>query len=170
MIMRTIAFALALAAGIIASQIPEFAQQYRQRLGGAIDELARIVRNFDTDSARSGYDRTSALALMARNEEQLVRDQSLRMAETIVRHARLLEQQQAFATGGPFVRLAAFAGDYDPPLVENTFRDFEPAIPTTAEGLIFGAAGFALVYLLLRGIGFLFRTRRRRQLARDGVG
>jgi hypothetical protein len=168
--MRTIALVLALAAGIVASQIPEFAQQYRQRLGGAIDELARIIRNFDTDSARSGYDRTSALAVMARNEEQLVRDQSLRMAETIVRHARLLEQQQAFATGGPFVRLAAFAEDYDPPLVESTFRDYEPAIPTTGEGIVIGAAGFAVVYLLIRGIGFLFRSRRRNHLARDAVG
>lgn len=168
--MRTIAFVLAIAAGIVASQIPEFAQQYRQRLGGAIDELNRIIVNFDTDSARSGYDRTSALALMARNEEQLVRDQSLRMAETIVRQARLVAQQEAFDTGGAFVRLAAFAQDYDRPLVDSTFRDFEPAIPTTGEGIVIGAAGFALVYILLRALGFIFRPRRRQHLVRDGVG
>jgi hypothetical protein len=36
-------------------QAPEFAQQYAQRLGGAIDELDRIVRHFDEDSRRSGW-------------------------------------------------------------------------------------------------------------------
>lgn len=163
MIFRTIAFVLAIAAGIIVSQIPELAQQYRQRLGGAIDELQRIIINFDADSARSGYDRADALAVMARNDEQLVRDQALRMAETIVRHARLVSQQQAFAQGGPFVRLVAFAEDYDPLVVQSTFRDFEPAVPATIEGVLFGLGGFVLVYVLLRAVAFILsRSRRRR--------
>lgn len=162
MIFRTIAFVLAIAGGLVASQIPELAQQYRQRLGGAIDELQRIIDNFDADSAKSGYDRTGALAVMARNEEPLVRDQSLRMAETIVRHARLVSQREAFATSGPFVRLAAFAEDYDPPLVQSTLRDFEPAVPATIEGVLFGIGGFAIVYVVLRALGWLFRPRRRR--------
>jgi len=33
------------------SQIPEFAQQYRQRLGGAIDELNRMIAQFDSEAA-----------------------------------------------------------------------------------------------------------------------
>ena len=43
MILRRLAFAVSLLLGALASQLPEFAQQYRQRLGGAIDELQRIV-------------------------------------------------------------------------------------------------------------------------------
>jgi len=43
MIFNRIAFALALFAAVLGSQFPEFAQQYRQRLGGALDELDRIV-------------------------------------------------------------------------------------------------------------------------------
>ena len=34
--------------GFLASQGPEFSQQYRQRLGGAIDELNRVVARFDS--------------------------------------------------------------------------------------------------------------------------
>jgi hypothetical protein len=48
---------------ILLGQVPEFAQQYAQRLGGAIDELDRTVRHFDEDPRRSGYDRSGALAL-----------------------------------------------------------------------------------------------------------
>ena len=54
MLARPIALAVALVLGFLLSQAPEFAQQYRQRLGGAVDELARIITQFDEDSARSG--------------------------------------------------------------------------------------------------------------------
>jgi hypothetical protein len=161
--MRIIAFLLAFAAAIGASQAPEFAQQYRQRLGGAIDELNRVIANFNADAARSGIDQTQALAQMATNSDRLVRDQSVSMAETILRHARLEEQQQAFEEGGAFVRVAALLHDYDAPLMQSTARQFEPAMPTTAEGVVFAVGGFVVIYAVLRLIGFLFRPRRRRR-------
>lgn len=160
--MRIIAFLLAFSAAIAASQGPELAQQYRQRLGGAVDELRRVIDNFNTDAARSGYDQAQALAVMAGNNDQLVRDQSLRMAETIVRYARLSKQQQAFQDGGSFVRLKAMAEDYDPPLMQATLRQFEPAMPTTPEGIAFALIGFIIIYAVLRLLGLLLWPRRRR--------
>ena len=50
---------------------PEFAQQYAQRLGGAIEELQRIVDHFDDYSRRSGYDRQGALGLSDRERSVL---------------------------------------------------------------------------------------------------
>src|SRR4030095_10126962 len=91
-----VAFVMGLVFGSVLSQAPEFAQPYRQRLGGGVDELARIIQQFDQDSRRSGYDRTAALRLMARNNEQLIRDQANRMEETIARHDRLRAQETAF--------------------------------------------------------------------------
>ena len=43
MFVHRLALAIALLAGLIGSQGPEFAPQYRQRLGGAVEELNRIV-------------------------------------------------------------------------------------------------------------------------------
>ena len=168
MLFRAVVFVLALLAAMTSSQVPEFAQQYRQRLGGAIDELARILTHFDEDAARSGYDRAGALALMARDAEQLVRDQAGRMREDIDRYSRLVEQQQAFSKSGPFGRLVAFFADFDTPLVENTMHDFEPAVPTTLEGVIFAGGGFLLAYLLLHGarLGVVGLRRRHRRRAR----
>ncbi len=39
-----VAFVIGLLLGFALSQTPEFAQQYSQRLGGALDELQRIVQ------------------------------------------------------------------------------------------------------------------------------
>jgi hypothetical protein len=171
MFFRAAVFVVALLAAMTSSQLPEFAQQYRQRLGGAIDELARILVHFDEDARRSGYDRASALAVMARDDEQLVRDQAARMRENIERYGRLVEQQQAFTQSGPFRRLAVFFADFDPPLVEAAMRDYEPAIPTTLEGVLFTGGGFLLAYFFLHGGRFVVRrlraTARRRHRRHD---
>ena len=50
-------------------------KQYRQRTGGAVDELKVVVRDFDEDSGRSGYDRAGALGVMRKNPDRLVREQ-----------------------------------------------------------------------------------------------
>src|SRR5260370_38592423 len=122
-------------------QAPEFAQQYAQRLGGAIDELDRIARHFDEDSLRSGYDRPGALALMGRNQEQLVRDQATRMSETIDRLANLRAQQTAMNQRGPFTRIFAFAVGYDRELASRTWRDFDFALPLSIDAILFTCIG-----------------------------
>jgi hypothetical protein len=52
MFVRRLALAIAVLAGLIGSQGPEFAQQYRQRLGGALEELHRIIAEFDAEAQR----------------------------------------------------------------------------------------------------------------------
>jgi hypothetical protein len=130
-------------------QAPEFAQQYAQRLGGAIDELDRIVRHFDEDSLRSGYDRPGALALMGRNQEQLVRDQATRMSETIDRLANLRAQQSAMNQGGSLTHVVAFATGYDQDIATRTWRDFRFALPISIDAMLFMSAGFIASLLLL---------------------
>jgi hypothetical protein len=159
MILRSFAIAVALVGAVAASQIPEFAQQYRQRLGGAIDELARMLDNFDQDAATSGTDRAGGLAIMAKNSEPLVRAQAVSVAQTIIRYDRLLKQQAAFQASAPFVRLTAF---FDRPLVESTLRDYEPAVPTTSEGVVFAFLGFFIIYGFIAFLTAIFRPRRRR--------
>src|SRR4051794_13419771 len=90
---------LSLLPALLFAQVPELVQQYRQRLGGAADELSVIVRNFDEDARRSGYDRTSALGIMLKNPERLVREQGQRMEGYVRRLDRLNEQQSALANG-----------------------------------------------------------------------
>jgi hypothetical protein len=169
MVGRFIAFVLAVLAGIVTSQGPEFAQQYRQRLGGAVDELTRVIDNFNHDAAASGVDQAGALGLMARNSEPLVRQQAVSMAETILRYQRLSDQQQAFQNTPPFHRIVVFMQEFDRPLVESTLKSFEPAVPATAEGIIFAAGGFIVIYFLLRFLGFVFRPRRHRHHPRHAA-
>lgn len=67
LVLRRIALGFALFCGLIASQLPEFAQQYRQRLGGAIDELTAIVDQFAAEAASQGMDASKAIAQLEAN-------------------------------------------------------------------------------------------------------
>jgi hypothetical protein len=141
--------AISVVFAVLFGQAPEFAQQYTQRLGGAIDELDRIVRHFDEDSRRSGYDHPGALALMGRNQEQLVRDHATRMSDIIDRLANLRVQQSAMNQPGSFTRVAAFASGYDKDLASRTWRDFKFALPISVDAMLFMGAGFIVSLLLL---------------------
>ena len=143
MFVHRLALAIALLAALIGSQGPEFAQQYRQRLGGAADELKRIVANFDAESERENLTPAEGLSRLNQNPDPLARQRGEAMAETIDRANRLERQLQAMTSAGPLMRLLVMAKDLDPQTAESTLHTYEPAAPMTFEALM--AAGLAAV-------------------------
>ncbi len=164
MLQRTLLLATAAFSAVAFSQAPEFAQQYRQRLGGAVDELRRAVADFDHDAATAGMDRERAIMSMVSDDAQLVRLRGASMAASVERFERLKAQQVAFESSGALGRIEAVFAAPDPELVDATWTVFEPAVPTTPAGAVTAGAGFLAVYLLA-GLGRLatvpFRRRRR---------
>ena len=156
-IARTVAFAFGLLGGVAASQGPEFAQQYRQRLGGAVDELRRVVARFDADAQATGQSREAAIDRLRGNPDRLTSLQGDAMRANAERLGRLEGQRQAFADAGPFARLTLLVREGDADLARAAWRDFEPAVPTTTEGFVTAAVGFALAYLLSRLISVTMR-------------
>jgi DUF2937 family protein len=146
--------AICVLVALLFCQAPEFVQQYSQRLGGTVDELELIVRHFDGNSGRSGYDRNGVIALMARNPEQLVRDQSTRMSKTVQRLDNLRSQQVSMGRGTSLTRVTAFATGNDSELASRTWKDFRFALPLSVDGIIFAVAGFLLAAASILGISF----------------
>ncbi|MBJ6126451.1 DUF2937 family protein [Microvirga splendida] len=164
-IVRIIAFGLGLLGGGVASQGPEFAQQYRQRLGGAVDELRQVITRFDTDAQVSGETRESAIARLRSNTDDFVSRQGAAMEANVERLGRLEAHRAAMLEAGSFSRIALMVRDGDTDIMEAVSRDFEPAVPVTEEGVLSAAAGFVAVWggLLLLSVFLrsLFRRPRR---------
>lgn len=165
MILRRIVFFLALLLGLAGSQVPEFAQQYRQRLGGHVDELNRALAAFDAEAARLNLSREDGIARLAGNPDRLARQRGEQLRADAERAARLEAQLRAFEQAGPFWRLATFARQYEPEIVRRTADHFEPAVPVTGEGLMAAVAGFFLGWLGGRAVIAPVQRRRRRKLA-----
>ena len=158
---RMLALLCSLLFGVTASQLPEFAQQYRQRLAGAIDELNRFVTQFDADASAEGLSRDQALARYKIVNDPFLERRGRRMDETMTRLDRL-KQQQADLTDKPsFSRLAPVVSQMDSDVARRTISDFEPAVPVTQEGIGLGVLGLLFGRLLAPIFG-LSRSHRRR--------
>jgi hypothetical protein len=155
--------AMALVAGISFSQAPEFAQQYRQRIGGALDELRAIITQFDNEANRNGLDRQTALGLYTASAEQFLRAQGDAMRYSFSRYQRLEQQSRDLEQASPMAKPFVILRNPDPDLVTNAWRDFAPGIPVTMAGLIWAGIGVIAGWLAaaLFGTASLRAARRR---------
>ena len=152
MLTRRLALAIALIAGLIGSQGPEFAQQYRQRAGGALDELKRIVAEFEAEAAGEHLTPPEGVKRLEADSDPLARRRGEAIERTIVRESRLERQLDAMASAGPLKRLAVMVEDFDPEIARRTLDAYEPAAPLTFEALtaagVAGVLGWTATHLI----------------------
>jgi hypothetical protein len=170
LLLRTIALSLGLFGALLASQLPEFTQQYRQRLGGAIDELNRVVARFDADAAVNELTRNDALAKLAQSPDDLVRRRAADVTQNIGRLDTLKSQREAMSEAGSVRRVIYFFRDYDRGVAGEAMKDFEPAIPTSGEGLLATGIGFVGGWGLVQLIAWPMRRWREMRMRRIRLG
>jgi hypothetical protein len=125
-----------------ASQAPEFAQQYNQRLGGAVDELRTIVRDFDADARRNGLSRENGLLRLETSADRFTAERGAAQRRILERFDRLEAQKSAMDAPDVASRVFAMVRSYDADVGRGAMRDYKPALPLSLEGLFFGLIGF----------------------------
>jgi len=164
MMTRRLAVAIGLLFGLIGTQWPEFSQQYRQRLGGALDELSRVVAAFDAEAASRSMTPAEGVARLKDNADPLARERGAAIESDIARRALLEQKFAQLRQAGPLRRLVVMAGGLDPETASRTLQDFEPAVPVTSEALIVGAValiwGWGATHLCAWPIRRRWRARR----------
>ena len=141
---------IALAASL--SQFPEYAQQYTQRLGGAVDELRVITEDFDRAAQANNMDRQAALQRYNASSDTFLAGRGDSMEQTFVRYADLSETLARIQGAGPIERLQAMPDYLDTDIGRRTLENYKPAVPVTMEGILYAGAGFILGYLVLSGL------------------
>ena len=161
---RTLATLGGLGLAIAFSQFPEYAQQYEQRLGGAVNELRIIVADFDNDAQKFGLSREQALQHYAVSGDNFLVARGTSMSRTLARYNELNADLTDLQNAGPLQRLAHLDDYFDNEIGAQALAAYKPAVPVTAEGFMWAIGGFLLGYLLVRALlGFLtlpFRWRR----------
>jgi hypothetical protein len=165
MFARRLALAIAVLAGLIGSQGPEFAQQYRQRLGGALEELNRIVSEFDAEVRGENLTRAEGLKRLEDNDDPLARKRGVDMTEAIERAKRLDDEIQAMNSAGPLMRLYVVATNFDPEIAHGTLDNYEPAEPLSLGAVMAGGVAALWGWAATRLIAWPFRRRSRLRAA-----
>ena len=141
-----------LALAVILSQFPEYAQQYTQRLGGAVDELRVITEEFDRAAAEGGLGRDEALDRYNASNDDFLAGRGISMSATFQRYDLLAATLATIEGAGPVDRLQALPAYLDTDIGRRTLENYRPAVPVTMEGVLYAGVGFILGYLVFSGL------------------
>jgi hypothetical protein len=152
-----------LALGLVLSQFPEYAQQYTQRLGGAVDELRIITAEFDAAAGAAGLTREAAIQRYTAANDTFIEGRGQSMQRTFTRYAELSAMLEKIRGADAAERVTLLPQFMDTEIGARALENFQPAVPVTAEGIAYGGGGFLIGYLVTSGlIRFLLLPFRRR--------
>ena len=144
MVIRRLAVAIGLLFALVGSQAPEFAEQYRQRLSGMLDELQRVISQFDAEAAQQTMTRQEGIEKLKTNPDTLAQLRAEALTADAARLDRLSRQKNAMENPGPINRLVGMVENFDPDVASAAISNYEPALPLTFEA--FALAGLALFF------------------------
>jgi len=120
------------ASGVAASQAQAFMIQYVQRLGGALDEAKSHLAN-----VQSGL-RYQLMSDTVRKELE---------ADANSRVAILQNAYTSITESNILLRPLALLRHAEPTLLNGTWRDFVPALPTSSESIVYVIAAMILGFI-----------------------
>jgi hypothetical protein len=162
---------LCVAGAVVFTQVPEFLQQYLQRLGGHVDEARRQLLQFQAIAAQSNLSLETLARQTSANADEAVAKLGGLIAATVDRVHSLETAQSALQAASVWTRPFVFLRHMDPAIARGTWSFFKPAVPTTLEGLVYGLMGmFVLMGLYHGAIKYpLARWSRRRSRKTSAV-
>ena len=162
---RSIAGLGGVALAVLLSQFPEYAQQYTQRLGGAVDELRGVIEDFDRAAAEGGLTRAAALDRYYASNDEFLAGRGTSMTATFQRYDNLSADLDRLEGAGPWERFQALPVYFDTDIGRRTLDAYKPAVPVTPEGFLYAGAGFLLGFVVLSSLwrvcALPFRRRQR---------
>jgi hypothetical protein len=146
---------LCVAGAVLFSQLPEFMQQYLQRLEGHLDEARLVLSHFKDAAAKSGMSLDQLVAGAAQNPDPSMGKLGAVVGQAIARVDELAAADAALRQASAWTRPFVFLAHMDGSIAKATLSIYRPAVPTTAEGLAYACFGIvvmlALYHLAVRG-------------------
>ena len=145
---RVVLVGAVLAAGCV----PSFVAQYRQRLGGMLDQATKDLALFQDIANRfHGGDIQRLIKHHLASTDPTFRAEGTAIQVMVETVARLRESLAALETGF-YGQLAYLARDGDPAVARATWDAFVPAMSLTAEALLFAFAAGVAVWLVFLAV------------------
>jgi hypothetical protein len=151
---------MGLACGAVAAQGPEFIQQYTQRLGGWRDAYALQLSELDQRARKFGLSREDYIVALQYSDDPKARNEGNYLAKLPGYYETLNTAHEKLTAAPPWSRAFVFVEHYNGALAEQVWAQYKPAVPTNAEGAIYGGAGFVFGSLGIFLVGLPFRLVR----------
>ncbi|CAM3142297.1 DUF2937 family protein [Rariglobus hedericola] len=142
---------LCLLGAVAFCQLPEFIQQYLQRLGGRLDEARRQLAEFEVVARSSNLTLPQFIERTSTNTDTAVAKLGGVMQGTIDRVNELATAESSLRNASIWEKPFVFFAHLDRSIASATLDVYRPAVPTTTEGLIYAAAGMITFLCIYHG-------------------
>lgn len=146
--LRIILIVFALVCAGAMSQFPEFFQQYKQRMGGALDEVNRQVEALDARAAEINLDRFDYIRRFLNSTDSVIQGEGDAMVAVLVRQTRYAKILARFEAAPWYMQAAELVFHFETDIAENALKEFVPAVPLSLSGGAHALFGFLFGYLL----------------------
>lgn len=137
---------------LAASQVPGYVQEYEQRLGGARDEVARLLAEFAAIAKRSGQDLATYAALLVENDDPSISDTGRKIIDLSEREARITDHATVLAASSRFMKPVVMVQNGDREIMGATWRTYHHTLTLDPA---FGAVGLGVgwfIYIILAAV------------------
>jgi hypothetical protein len=142
---------LCLLGAVAFCQLPEFIQQYLQRLGGRLDEARLQLSKFEEIAHQSNLTLPQFIARTSANADTAVAKLGGVMQDALDRVASLSRAMDAIQHASLWNKPFVFFSHLDPSIANATLDIYKPAVPTTLEGLLYALAGMIVILGVYHG-------------------
>ena len=144
--------ALCVVGAVAFAQLPEFIQQYRQRLGGHLDEARRQLAEFVAIASHAKLSLPQFIERTATNPDATVAQLGGVMRNAVLRVDQLTAAEAALSIASLWEKPFVFVRYIDKGIARATWEIYLPAVPTTGEGLIYALTGMLTLLGLYHGL------------------
>lgn len=131
-------------------QIPEFVQQYTQRLAGHVDELQRLLTQIRQIASYSHRTLEEYIAKFSLSSDPDFVHQGQFMQGILERWQTLNQALVELTQSSIWLRPYVFFKGLQPDIAKSTFKDFQPGLNLSIEGFFYAGLGMLLGWTLYR--------------------
>ncbi len=131
----------------IGSQIPQFMQQYTQRLAGHVEALQKMIHQLREISSLSHKTLEQYIQKFQDSPDPEFVLQGDFMQGILNRWAELQQALDHLTQSSMWVRPYYFLKDLQPDIAHSTFASFQPGVNLTIEGLSYAGVGMILGWI-----------------------
>jgi hypothetical protein len=136
---------LCVVGAVLFSQVPEFMQQYLQRLEGHLDEARLAVAKFKDAAAQAGMTLDQLVNSASQNPDPAMGKLGGVVHGAVARVDTLAASDAALRGASTLTRPFVFFAHADWGIARATLSIYRPAVPTTFEGFVYSAVGIVVV-------------------------
>ncbi|MCL1865724.1 MAG: DUF2937 family protein [Spirochaetes bacterium] len=138
---------------IVFIQIPTFIVQYQQRLGGHVDELARLVKQYKSAASVNGRTVEEYIGLHLNYDVKEFVSTGKLMTDNMERFNELSLALQNLSESSGIKKFFVFLKSMDFDIFKGTYKDFVPGISFNLDSILYCIVGIIfsmLLYLLIK--------------------